>query len=131
MLPAADDAGTGPPIGAPFAAGHGPQSSLLRLAGQLERANRWSGRTPAVRAGTDREAAERARGRSRRRAPGGRPVHAVRTAHPARTAAAVARRDRLSPRPVRRSARRWDNPPAGPVSDAVVGAVRDRREPSG
>ncbi|MFJ5281147.1 amidase [Streptomyces parvulus] len=50
-VPLAADPGTGLPIGMQFAAGHGREDLLFRLAGQLERARPWAGRTPAVRAG--------------------------------------------------------------------------------
>ncbi|MEU2212841.1 amidase [Streptomyces hygroscopicus] len=46
----ADDA-TGLPIGVQFAAGYGHEGLLFRLAGQLEQASPWSGRTPTVWAG--------------------------------------------------------------------------------
>ncbi|MEU4995889.1 amidase [Streptomyces sp. NPDC021622] len=50
-VPVTADAGTGLPIGMQFAAGHGLEGRLFRLAGQLEQASPWSGRTPAVWAG--------------------------------------------------------------------------------
>ncbi|MFB6603396.1 amidase [Streptomyces noursei] len=50
-VPLAADAETGLPIGMQFAAGYGHEGRLFRLAGQLERANPWSHRTPAVWAG--------------------------------------------------------------------------------
>ncbi|RCH67409.1 amidase [Streptomyces sp. SDr-06] len=50
-VPVAVDAGTGLPIGMQFAAGYGLEGRLFRLAGQLERAQPWSGRTPPVWAG--------------------------------------------------------------------------------
>lgn len=50
-VPLTADAGTGLPIGMQFAAGYGQEGRLFRLAGQLERANPWSGRTPTVWAG--------------------------------------------------------------------------------
>ncbi|MEU3737561.1 amidase [Streptomyces sp. NPDC032198] len=50
-VPLMADAGTGLPIGMQFAAGHGLEGLLFRLAGQLEQASPWSGRTPAVWAG--------------------------------------------------------------------------------
>lgn len=50
-VPVTADAGTGLPIGMQFAAGYGLEGRLFRLAGQLERADPWSGRTPIVRAG--------------------------------------------------------------------------------
>ncbi|MYV89834.1 amidase family protein, partial [Streptomyces sp. SID1034] len=50
-VPLAADAATGLPIGMQFAAGFGLEGRLFRLAGQLERANPWAGRTPAVWAG--------------------------------------------------------------------------------
>ncbi|CAL9324755.1 amidase [Streptomyces sp. SudanB182_2057] len=39
---------TGLPIGMQFAAGHGLEGRLFRLAGQLEQASPWSGRIPTV-----------------------------------------------------------------------------------
>ncbi|MGQ4516516.1 amidase family protein [Streptomyces sp. DW26H14] len=50
-VPMTADAGTGLPIGMQFAAGYGLESRLFRLAGQLEQASPWSGRTPTVWAG--------------------------------------------------------------------------------
>ncbi|QDQ09809.1 amidase [Streptomyces spectabilis] len=50
-VPLTADAGTGLPIGMQFAAGYGREGLLFRLAGQLEQASPWSGRTPAVWAG--------------------------------------------------------------------------------
>ncbi|MEV8019908.1 amidase [Streptomyces sp. NPDC086554] len=50
-VPVAADAGTGLPIGMQFAAGHGREGRLFRLAGQLEQASPWSGRAPTVWAG--------------------------------------------------------------------------------
>ncbi|MEU7581506.1 amidase [Streptomyces sp. NPDC041068] len=50
-VPLAADAGTGLPIGMQFAAGYGEEGLLFRLAGQLEEASPWSGRTPVVWAG--------------------------------------------------------------------------------
>ncbi|GGS47205.1 amidase [Streptomyces griseoviridis] len=50
-VPVVADAGTGLPVGMQFAAGYGREGRLFRLAGQLERAAPWSGRTPAVWAG--------------------------------------------------------------------------------
>lgn len=50
-VPATPDAETGLPIGMQFAAGYGDEGRLFRLAGQLEQASPWSGRTPAVWAG--------------------------------------------------------------------------------
>lgn len=50
-VPVAVDAGTGLPIGMQFAAGYGLEGRLFRLAGQLERTQPWSGRTPPVWAG--------------------------------------------------------------------------------
>ncbi|MFE3743438.1 amidase [Streptomyces sp. NPDC059134] len=50
-VPAAADAETGLPIGMQFAAGYGLEGRLFRLAGQLEQASPWSGRTPTVWAG--------------------------------------------------------------------------------
>ncbi|MFI8947252.1 amidase [Streptomyces sp. NPDC053750] len=50
-VPVTADAGTGLPIGMQFAAGYGLEGRLFRLAGQLEQASPWSGRTPTVWAG--------------------------------------------------------------------------------
>ncbi|MEV6757515.1 amidase [Streptomyces sp. NPDC051214] len=50
-VPVTADAGTGLPIGMQFAAGYGREDRLFRLAGQLEQASPWSGRTPGVWAG--------------------------------------------------------------------------------
>ncbi|SPL99035.1 unnamed protein product [[Actinomadura] parvosata subsp. kistnae] len=50
-VPVTADAETGLPIGMQFAAGYGREDLLFRLAGQLEQASPWSGRTPAVWAG--------------------------------------------------------------------------------
>ncbi|MFH8554265.1 amidase [Streptomyces celluloflavus] len=50
-VPLTADAGTGLPIGMQFAAGYGLEDRLFRLAGQLEQASPWSGRTPTVWAG--------------------------------------------------------------------------------
>ncbi|MCO5997908.1 amidase [Actinoallomurus rhizosphaericola] len=50
-VPVTADAETGLPIGMQFAAGHGREGRLFRLAGQLEQASPWSGRTPTVWAG--------------------------------------------------------------------------------
>lgn len=50
-VPLTADAGTGLPVGMQFAAGYGREDLLFRLAGQLERAQPWSHRTPAVWAG--------------------------------------------------------------------------------
>ncbi|WP_318216844.1 amidase [Streptomyces sp. SCL15-6] len=50
-VPVTADAGTGLPIGMQFAAGYGREDRLYRLAGQLEQASPWSGRTPTVWAG--------------------------------------------------------------------------------
>ncbi|MGW1183697.1 amidase [Streptomyces drozdowiczii] len=50
-VPLTADAETGLPIGMQFAAGYGLESRLFRLAGQLEQASPWSGRTPTVWAG--------------------------------------------------------------------------------
>ncbi|WP_098011358.1 amidase [Streptomyces sp. sk226] len=50
-VPLTADAGTGLPIGMQFAAGHGLEGRLFRLAGQLEQASPWAGRIPAVWAG--------------------------------------------------------------------------------
>ncbi|MFV0137979.1 amidase [Streptomyces sp. HMX87] len=51
-VPLTADAETGLPIGMQFAAGYGLESRLFRLAGQLEQASPWSGRTPTVWAGS-------------------------------------------------------------------------------
>ncbi|MEU0847185.1 amidase [Streptomyces flaveolus] len=50
-VPVTADTGTGLPIGMQFAAGFGHEGRLYRLAGQLEQASPWSGRTPTVWAG--------------------------------------------------------------------------------
>ncbi|MFB4271044.1 amidase [Nonomuraea sp. GTA35] len=50
-VPMTADAGTGLPIGMQFAAGYGHEGRLFRVAGQLEQASPWSGRTPTVWAG--------------------------------------------------------------------------------
>ncbi len=50
-VPVTADAGTGLPIGMQFAAAYGEEGRLFRLAGQLEQASPWSGRTPTVWAG--------------------------------------------------------------------------------
>ncbi|MFF1696254.1 amidase [Streptomyces sp. NPDC058257] len=50
-VPVTADTETGLPIGMQFAAGYGLEDRLFRLAGQLEQARPWSGRTPAVWAG--------------------------------------------------------------------------------
>jgi len=50
-IPVTGDAGTGLPVGMQFAAGYGLEGQLFRLAGQLEQARPWSGRTPTVWAG--------------------------------------------------------------------------------
>ncbi|CAL9663418.1 amidase [Streptomyces sp. enrichment culture] len=47
-VPVTADTETGLPIGMQFAAGHGYEGRLFRLAGQLEQASPWSGRTPTV-----------------------------------------------------------------------------------
>lgn len=47
-VPLETDVGTGLPIGIQFAAGHGREDLLFRLAGQLEAAAPWAHRTPAV-----------------------------------------------------------------------------------
>ncbi|MFF9671049.1 amidase [Streptomyces eurythermus] len=47
-VPVTADTETGLPIGMQFAAGHGHEGRLFRLAGQLEQASPWSGRTPTV-----------------------------------------------------------------------------------
>ncbi|MFE9535082.1 amidase [Streptomyces sp. NPDC006691] len=51
-VPLTADAETGLPIGMQFAAGYGLEGRLFRLAGQLEEASPWSGRTPPVWAGS-------------------------------------------------------------------------------
>ncbi|MBD0694654.1 amidase [Streptomyces sp. CBMA123] len=50
-VPVTADTATGLPVGMQFAAGHGREGRLFRLAGQLEQAAPWSDRTPAVWAG--------------------------------------------------------------------------------
>ncbi|WP_435132222.1 amidase [Actinacidiphila sp. bgisy144] len=50
-VPVTADPGTGLPIGMQFAAGYGQEGRLFRLAGQLEQAGPWTGRTPPVWAG--------------------------------------------------------------------------------
>ncbi|MFD8581709.1 amidase [Streptomyces californicus] len=50
-VPLTADAETGLPIGMQFAAGHGLEGRLFRLAGQVEQASPWAGRIPAVWAG--------------------------------------------------------------------------------
>ncbi|MFF3002753.1 amidase [Kitasatospora sp. NPDC057940] len=50
-VPLTTDTATGLPIGMQFAARYGREDRLFRLAGQLEQANPWSHRTPAVWAG--------------------------------------------------------------------------------
>ncbi|ONI83178.1 amidase [Actinosynnema sp. ALI-1.44] len=50
-VPLMADGETGLPVGMQFAAGYGREDVLFRLAGQLEQANPWSGRTPRVWAG--------------------------------------------------------------------------------
>ncbi|MFF1374825.1 amidase [Streptomyces sp. NPDC058308] len=50
-VPVTADAATGLPVGMQFAAEYGREGLLFRLAGQLEQASPWSGRTPAVWAG--------------------------------------------------------------------------------
>ncbi|GAA2639036.1 amidase [Streptomyces axinellae] len=50
-VPVTADPSTGLPVGMQFAAGYGLEGRLFRLAGQLEQASPWSGRTPAVWAG--------------------------------------------------------------------------------
>ncbi|MFG2621267.1 amidase [Streptomyces sp. NPDC048507] len=50
-VPLESDPATGLPVGIQFAAGYGREDLLFRLAGQLERAAPWAGRTPAVWAG--------------------------------------------------------------------------------
>ncbi|MGW7069117.1 amidase [Streptomyces sp. NPDC054855] len=52
-VPVTADAGTGLPIGMQFAAAYGREDRLFRLAGQLEQASPWSGRTPTVWAGNE------------------------------------------------------------------------------
>ncbi|WP_037854878.1 amidase [Streptomyces sp. NRRL S-340] len=54
-VPVTADTGTGLPVGMQFAAGYGLESLLFRLAGQLEQASPWSGRTPTVWAGNGTE----------------------------------------------------------------------------
>lgn len=51
-VPVTADAGTGLPVGMQFAAGYGLEDRLFRLAGQLEEASPWAGRTPTVWAGS-------------------------------------------------------------------------------
>ncbi|MEU5775168.1 amidase [Streptomyces venezuelae] len=53
-VPVTSDAETGLPVGMQFAAGYGAEGLLFRLAGQLEQASPWAGRTPAVWAGSPR-----------------------------------------------------------------------------
>ncbi|WP_409239069.1 amidase [Streptomyces sp. PA5.6] len=53
-VPVTSDAETGLPIGMQFAAGYGEEGLLFRLAGQLEQASPWAGRTPGVWAGGPR-----------------------------------------------------------------------------
>ncbi|MFE9457765.1 amidase [Streptomyces californicus] len=50
-VPLTADVETGLPIGMQFAAGHGREGRLFRLAGQLEQASPWAGRIPTVWAG--------------------------------------------------------------------------------
>ncbi|WP_369201338.1 amidase [Streptomyces sp. PU-14G] len=50
-VPVTADERTGLPIGMQFAAGHGREDHLFRLAGQLEQASPWFDRTPSVWAG--------------------------------------------------------------------------------
>ncbi|RCG15611.1 amidase [Streptomyces diacarni] len=50
-VPVTSDERTGLPIGMQFAAGYGREDRLFRLAGQLEQASPWLGRTPVVWAG--------------------------------------------------------------------------------
>ncbi|MEU6476704.1 amidase [Streptomyces sp. NPDC047017] len=54
-VPVTADAATGLPVGMQFAAGYGLEGRLFRLAGQLEQADPWSGRTPAIWAGNRRD----------------------------------------------------------------------------
>ncbi|WP_030571820.1 amidase [Streptomyces aureocirculatus] len=51
-VPLESDAATGLPVGLQFAAGHGREDTLFRLAGQLERAAPWAHRVPGVWAGS-------------------------------------------------------------------------------
>ncbi|MFE8922344.1 amidase [Streptomyces rochei] len=50
-VPVTADAASELPVGMQFAAGHGREDALFRLAGQLEQASPWSDRTPTVWAG--------------------------------------------------------------------------------
>ncbi|MFH8791203.1 amidase [Streptomyces sp. NPDC017941] len=51
-VPLESDPATGLPVGMQFAAGHGREDTLFRLAGQLERAAPWAHRVPGVWAGS-------------------------------------------------------------------------------
>ncbi|MFJ6054102.1 amidase [Streptomyces sp. NPDC092307] len=55
-VPLGFDQATGLPIGVQFAAGHGREDTLFRLAAQLERAAPWADRKPPVWAGAARPA---------------------------------------------------------------------------
>ncbi|MFJ6373355.1 amidase [Streptomyces virginiae] len=55
-VPLASDPASGLPIGVQFAAGHGREDTLFRLAAQLERAAPWADRRPPVWAGAARPA---------------------------------------------------------------------------
>ncbi|MEU9320517.1 hypothetical protein [Streptomyces sp. NPDC048295] len=68
-VPVTADTGTGLPIGMQSAAGYGRDDRLLRLAGQLEQAALWSGRTPRCGRGTGRGAEKSCTGRCTPAAP--------------------------------------------------------------
>lgn len=53
-VPLGSDPATGLPIGVQFAAGYGREDLLFRLAAQLEKADPWAERKPAVWAGDTR-----------------------------------------------------------------------------